>query len=366
MKYSVDNIIATFKELVKIESITGNEKQMSHFLSEKLTQLGSCIETYPVKSYLSNGYNIISRIQGTVDDMPPLFFATHLDTVEHDQAIRVEVGDEYITSTSQTILAADPKMTIAIFLEMITLLKEGKIDHGPIEFVFTVCEEQGGLGASSLKQIKANHGYVVDHTGQVGTIVQNAYTSSVLRFILKSMTDERITKQMTQLLKHLRRHIIDKSVQIQFEHVETNFVEGKQEIDCTIRLFGHNYVRIEDYYEDLFYYIDDFAQRNHLDCEYLFGPSTFGYEIDEADPLIQLFKASVEKIDVTPRLIDTVHLTDANIFHGIHKKHVTSIGVGFEHIHTIDERILISEVDKLTQVLINIVQLNKEGSYFSS
>ena len=54
------------------------------------------------------------------------------------------------TSNGTTILGADDKSAIAIIIETLRVIHEQNLPHGPMDIVFTICEEIGLLGAKNL------------------------------------------------------------------------------------------------------------------------------------------------------------------------------------------------------------------------
>ena len=72
--------------------------------------------------------------------------SAHLDTVQPGRGIKAILKDGVFTSDGTTILGADDKSAIAILFEVLHVLLENRIPHGPLELVFTVCEEIGAPG----------------------------------------------------------------------------------------------------------------------------------------------------------------------------------------------------------------------------
>lgn len=64
--------------------------------------------------------------------------------------IKPSIKDGYIVSDGTTILGADDKAGLAVMLETLKVLKEQNIEHGTIEFIITVGEESGLVGAKAL------------------------------------------------------------------------------------------------------------------------------------------------------------------------------------------------------------------------
>src|SRR5699024_796431 len=91
--------------------------------------------------------NLICHLSGTKPDADTIYFTSHMDTVVPGKGIKPSVQDGYIVSDRTTILGSDDKAGLAAILEMIRTLKEKDIEHGDIQFIITVGEESGLVGA---------------------------------------------------------------------------------------------------------------------------------------------------------------------------------------------------------------------------
>ncbi|NIA08315.1 MAG: M20/M25/M40 family metallo-hydrolase [Nitrospiraceae bacterium] len=165
IKINRDRLAKTFKDLVCIDSPSRQEGAVARWIREILTrEIGAEVEEDQSMAQTgSETGNIIVRIPGT-RDATPIFFNAHLDTVEPGRGIRPIFKDGTFQSDGSTVLGSDDKAAVAILIEVARLLKENKILHGPIEFLFTVCEEIGLLGAKALDPslLRARIGYALD------------------------------------------------------------------------------------------------------------------------------------------------------------------------------------------------------------
>lgn len=74
--------------------------------------------------------------------------------------------------------------------EAIKVLKEENIEHGTIEFIITVGEESGLIGAKALDRsmMTASYGYALDSDGKVGNIIVAAPTQAKVRAAIYGKT----------------------------------------------------------------------------------------------------------------------------------------------------------------------------------
>lgn len=155
-------LLTTFKELVTIDSPSGEEQELAQDITARLKRLEGEI-------MLDNYGNVIAKFSGVGE---AIMLNAHLDTVEPGRGITVISKGARIYSDKKTILGADPKAGIAIILEAIQSLRENKQTHRPIEVIFTREEETTSDGIKSLNfsQISAKHCLVFDGDGSVANI----------------------------------------------------------------------------------------------------------------------------------------------------------------------------------------------------
>ncbi|MEA1990676.1 MAG: M20/M25/M40 family metallo-hydrolase, partial [Thermodesulfobacteriota bacterium] len=142
LRINRDRLADTFRQLVSMDSPSREEVAVAGWIKRTLKEeIGA--EVTEDQSHGQTGSesgNIIARIPGT-EKVVPLFFNAHMDTVEPGRRIKIILKDGIFQSDGTTVLGADDKAAIAILIEAARLLKEHKVSHGPIEFLFTVCEE---------------------------------------------------------------------------------------------------------------------------------------------------------------------------------------------------------------------------------
>ncbi|MCK4240658.1 MAG: M20/M25/M40 family metallo-hydrolase, partial [Candidatus Atribacteria bacterium] len=180
-------LIESFMELVKIDSISREEKVVADFLVKKLKDLGLEVKVDQAgEKVKSNSGNIIARLKGSVKKATPIMFSAHMDTVVPGKNINPLCDGEKIVSDGKTILGADDKAAIAALLEALHIIKEKNISHGDIEIVFSICEEIGLKGAKNLdiSSLNARIAFVLDAGGQVGKIITTAPSQNSLKIII--------------------------------------------------------------------------------------------------------------------------------------------------------------------------------------
>ena len=178
-----ERLAETFKLLAEIDSISKEEGILAGKIKEILVSMGAetLVDNAGERIGGDTG-NLIAKFKGNAK-APPLLLNAHMDTVEPGRGVTAVLKNGTFTSDGSTILGADDKSAIAILLETLYILKENNITHGPLEVVFTVCEEIGLLGAKHLdfSLLTATYGFAVDATDTEG-IVTRAPSANHLEF----------------------------------------------------------------------------------------------------------------------------------------------------------------------------------------
>ena len=151
----MDRLVASFVEMVRIDSESGNEARF-------LTYLGERMERELDAACTTDDYgNLIARIPGrNTAATRPILFGTHGDTVKPGVGIEPVIEDGVIRSSGDTILGADDKAGIAELIEAVLTAES----HPPLELVVTREEELGARGARHLDvaSLESRVGFVID------------------------------------------------------------------------------------------------------------------------------------------------------------------------------------------------------------
>jgi tripeptide aminopeptidase len=159
-----ERLKALFLELVQIDSISRRERDVAARLQRELEATGAACQFDSAGDKVKgNTGNLIARIKGTVK-AAPLLLCAHMDTVVPGEGVKPIVEGDIVRTDGTTVLGGDDKSGCAIICEVIRQLHEQKIPHGPLDVVFTICEEVGLLGAKylDLNLIEAREGLVYD------------------------------------------------------------------------------------------------------------------------------------------------------------------------------------------------------------
>jgi tripeptide aminopeptidase len=161
----------TFVRLCEIRSPTGEEREVADTVAAELRALGLELSEDDAAGPAEAGAgNLIARLPGRGEGW--VMFCAHLDTVPHRGQIEVVNDEGVFRSRGETILGADNKAAVAVFMELMARAAESPPPIG-IELVLTVAEEQGLRGAKAFDSsiLRSRAGFVLDHAGAVGEVV---------------------------------------------------------------------------------------------------------------------------------------------------------------------------------------------------
>src|ERR1700744_4839004 len=147
-----------FVRLCEIRSPTGEEREVADTLAAELRALGLEVEEDDAAGPAEAGAgNLLARVAGERDEY--VMFCAHMDTVPHRGRVEVVDDEGVFRSAGDTILGADNKAAVAVFMELVRRGVERPFPVG-IELVLTVAEEQGLRGAKAfdIDQLRASAG----------------------------------------------------------------------------------------------------------------------------------------------------------------------------------------------------------------
>lgn len=366
-----ERLINTFLELVKVDSESSNERKIADLLKQKFTQLG--VDVKEDDSQDETGYgagNLICTLRGQDTSKTPIYFTSHMDTVTPGNNIQPEIRDDgYIYSNGETILGSDDKAGLAAILEAIEVMKEDGIQHGDIEFIITVGEETGLVGAKALNldDIKAKFGYAIDAPGKVGTTVVAAPTQAKIEATIKGKTahaglePEKGVSAINiaaKAISHMSLGRIDEETTANIGRFEggtaTNIVSDHVYILAEARSLNDEKMnqQVEHMKEAFEKTAEEFGCTAEVEVNIMY-PS---FNLNKEDDVVKLAVKATEKIGRTSELVKLGGGSDGNVISGFGIPTVI-LGVGYEYIHTKNERMPIEELQKITEQIIAISEL---------
>jgi tripeptide aminopeptidase len=364
-----DRLIEEFLELVKVDSETKHEAQIAQVLKEKFSSLG--VEVFEDDTIGVTGHgagNLICTLNGVKEGVDPIYFTSHMDTVVPGKGIKPSIQDGYIVTDGTTILGADDKAGLAAMLEAIRVLKENNIPHGTIQFIITVGEESGLVGAKALDPalLKAKFGYALDSDGKVGNIIVAAPTQAKVKATIHGKTahagvaPEKGVSAITIAAKAISRMPlgrIDEETTANIGRFEggtqTNIVCDRVDILAEARsLVGEKMeaqvAKMKEAFETV---ASEMGGRADVEVSVMYP----GFKFAEGDHVVEVAKRAATKIGRTSELQQSGGGSDANVIAG-HGIPTVNLAIGYEEIHTTNERMPIEELVKTTELVVAIIE----------
>jgi tripeptide aminopeptidase len=377
-----ERLAETFRFLVEIDSVSKEEGEICLKIQKIVESMGA--ETFVDHAAAKTGSdtgNLIAKMPGNTYALPLLFNA-HMDTVEPGRGIRPVFKNGVFTSDGSTILGADCKSSIAIILEVLRVLQEFNLPHGPLEIVFTVCEEIGLLGAKHLdfSLLSSTFGYALDAT-DINGIVTRAPSANKLEFKVygkdahagaapeKGINAIQIA---AKAIAELQLGRIDSETTCNIGVIEGGYAANI--VPSLVRVKGE--VRSHDQ-EKLAHKTDEIiiAFQKAVDLmklEYSFQDLPrleHSVELDfsatnilETDPMVTLAKQAASNLGRNLKTKMTGGGADANIFFS--KGIMTGVlGTGMNDMHSLRESILLDDMVKSAELVLEIIQLHSKESH---
>lgn len=362
-------IVDLFIELVQVDSETKHEEKIAVVLKEKFTALGVEVVEDDAKEKTGHGANnLICTLPATKEGVDTIYFTSHMDTVVPGNGIKPSIEDGYIKSDGTTILGADDKAGLAAMLEAITVLKEENIAHGKIEFIITVGEESGLVGAKALDSslVTAKFGYALDSDGKVGDIIVAAPTQAKVNATIYGKTahagvaPERGVSAITiasRAISKMPLGRIDKETTANIGRFEggtqTNIVCDRVDILAEARSLipekmEAQVAKMKEAFETA---AQEMGGRAEVDIKVMYP----GFKFGDGDHVVEVAKKAVANIDRPSRLLQSGGGSDANVIAGFDIPTV-NLAVGYEDIHTTNEKIPVEELVKTSELVVSIIK----------
>ena len=370
----------TFSKLVRIDSVSKEEGAIAETLCGILASLGGDIaQDHAGEKIGGQTGNIIAKFPGRKSAAPMLLNA-HMDTVEPGRGVEPILENGVFSSQGDTILGADDKSALAVILEVLQVLKENSVAHGPLEVVFTVCEEVGLLGAKNLDfdMISARHGYALDATDPQG-IITRAPSANHITFTVHGKAAHAGAKPedginaiqiASTAIAGLKLGRIDRETTCNIGLVNgglaINIVPDKVSIEGEAR--SHDEDKLQDVTQTMVAAFQNAVAAQHEQnagdnlpfLEHTIEKEFTRTDIPDNHPVITLAMQAAANLDRPLTCKSTGGGADANVFvqHGIE---LGVLGTGMQDMHTTQETVRLADMISTAELLLEIIRLHAQG-----
>jgi len=358
-----------FISLVRIDSLTKQERKMADALLRKLKDMG--LEPYEDDTASKIGGdagNVICYVKGK-KQKPALMLMAHMDTVVPGISKKPVIDGDIIKTDGTTVLGGDDAAGIAVILETVKSLMEDKTPFADIFLVFTVAEESGLFGARNLdlSRIPADYAIILDEGGDIGTVAVKAphYNRFKVTFIGKAahagLEPEKGLNAIMMAAKaiagmpHFGR--IDEESTSNIGIIKggqvRNIVCETCEIEGEVRSVSEK--KLNTYTDEILNHFKRVSEKMggtvKIEVEKMYP----GFNIKESDDIISLLKEASEESEIPLKLIATGGGSDTNIFNGEGIPAI-NISVGMTNVHSTNEYIRISDMEKACRFLTAVIK----------
>ncbi len=357
VKINKERLIETFIDLVKIDSPSGEEKEVGIYLEKRLKAMG-----FEVK-FDSYG-NLIASEPGKNH----MLLSCHMDTVEPGRGIQPIIEGNKITSDGTTILGGDAKAGVAAILEGLQTAYDNGIDRIDLQPVFTREEEIGLVGAQNVdfNLIIGTHGVVFDGNGSVSRVFTASPTYIGFNISVKGRAAHAgvepekglsAIRIASELITNLEQGRLDEETTFNIGKIEggtvRNAVPENTQIEGEFR--SHNLETIELLQASVKAKISEFREK-YPEAEIIdsFRENFAAYKLTADDSMVKLACSTMIDMGIKPTLETTGGGTDANVFnkHGIP---CVVVGMGTNDMHTVREYVKIDELEEVAQFCLNLI-----------
>jgi len=339
-----------FLELVQIDSVSGNEKNISDYVMAYLQVLG----LHPIQDEHSMVY---CRV-GSGDN--PTLFCAHLDTVAPGNGIKPIIENGVITSGGDTILGGDDKAAIAAILNsLMTLLSNHETPN--IELLFSVGEEtESGIKAFEVANLESRQGIVFDGgNGRLDWAVTKASSIGTFTFEISGKASHTTVPEnainaldaFVSLMKHFSLGRINDYTTFNIGLVTagdaSNTVPSWVRASGDLRSTDHNlYLKMQ---QDFNNHLLALEKTHKITTEIKWNEYAESYTIDDNSELLRKLQNIYKAFDIELLASETTGGSDATflIKHGIE---TICLGDGVRNPHTVDESINVEDLSTLQKI----------------
>ena len=366
-----DRIVRELMELVQIDSETKHERKMADAMVKKFKELGleNVHEDDSADVSGCEAGNVFAYLKGNAPNAPTIFFNAHMDTVVPGIGVVPSVNAEgNIVSDGSTVLGANDKAGVAAIVEVIKVLKENNLKHGDIEFLLTVGEQAGLLGARYLepKKLRAKFGYALDTGGKVGNIKIQAPARKTISAKLYGKTahagnvPEKGISAITIGAKAVESmplgridHETTANLGIFRAESPSNIVCEHAYIEGEARSFSNE--KLDAQAEAMKKALEGAAAEMGGKAEVSITLDFQAFKLGEGDPVVELAQKAAAKIGRQCNFLFSGGASDANIFNG-YGLPTAIVACGYEEVDTKREWIPTGELAKLAEMALAIIE----------
>jgi tripeptide aminopeptidase len=375
-------LVTEFLELVQIDSLSKREGRIAKRLAATLEGMGVAVEVDDAGRKVGGDTgNLLAKFPGTAPGAPPPLLCAHMDTVVPGENVKAVVMGDVIRTDGTTVLGGDDKAGIVAILEALRVIREDKIPNGPIDVLFTICEEFGLVGAKhfDVGRLRARTGLVLDVDG-VCELVTQAPAANKLEVTVHGLEahagvcpEQGISaiKVAGEAIAAMRLGRIDAETTANLGLIEggmaVNIVPNRVRVRGETR--SRSLAKLQEQTEHMRRCFEEAAARHRATV----GARAHVAKIDakiERDydrldlpddaPIVKLMTRAAAGLGRALKTRATGGGCDANVLNG-RGLAIANLGCGMREIHTVNEWVDVKDMLTTTELLVETVRLNAAG-----
>ena len=368
-------VVDLFLELCAIPSPPGEERAVADRVTRELGAIGlewdedDCGPTIG-----STAGNVLCRLPRKSDAGTPIFLCAHFDTVPLAGDLEPIVGEDGIVrNAGGTILGADNKSALAVMIEAARRIVEEGRPHAGVELLFTPMEEIGLVGADAFdaERLEARIGYVYDQAAPIGDVVTGSPTAQELEltFVGRAAHAGMYPEEGRSAIVAAARAIADMplgridevtsaNVGLVRGGTARNVVAERCTLEAEVR--SHDDGRVTEVVQHIVDAAAFAASVSDCTLETRVEPKYRGYRFRDDDVAVRLAVDALARSGFGARLGLSGGAADANVFNARGLRCV-NLANGMTDIHTSDERIAASDLDRMVDVTLALVEAAREA-----
>ena len=365
--YKIERAVARFMRYADCASESHHERAFCELMEQELDALQIPHKRQMLDSrVITDGWDIFARYPGN-RKKKPLLILLHMDTTAPGNQVNSIITEGKITSSGNSVLGADGKLAIALFLESISQMNEAGESIRPLELLFTVCQELGSYGGkyADYSCAESEEALIPDHyvTGEVllrtpaRHFIHVELIGQGAHVIRQDEPGVNALETVVKILHQIPMGQVDENLRINvFDLVslsQSNAVPGHARFDMEVRTFGTE--KWEQVSEKICCIIAETARMSGCRCnirkECDFPESDFSVNGDMLKRLEHIY----EHVGIPMKRTRSFGVMDATCTQQIGIRSIP-IGLSIYHSHSTCEYVVIDEMKKMLQLVKQILR----------
>jgi tripeptide aminopeptidase len=293
-----------------------------------------------------------------------------MDTVAPGRDVRPALVKDRIVAESDTVLGADDKSAIAVYIQALRIAKEHRIPLRPLEFVFTDGEEMGLVGAKRLVPglVTAREGLCFDTSGRPGSVyiaapTYDRYEIEVFgRAAHSGIEPEKglnAIRIMAEIVGRIPGGRIDADTTANIGTVrggrQNNIVPDQCVITGEVRSLTRS--KTARFLSRIRSTARAIVRKRGGRMKFSATREFEGFSFRESDPFLRSVTAGMRACRLPVSLMTSNGGSDANIFNAAGVR-TLNCGIGMQNVHTKKEFIRVRDLADTLRFLVRFISLN--------